>query len=338
MGQTMTDAQWQELIEGFLGFKRDNDGCSPRTIEAYSVVLTRLQQYLADRHPLQVDLDTLLVFTGPWLHKLGLGPRARSPYVACVRELYRWLEETRQINRSPAKNLPYPKASKLLPRTMSLESAQALMYAPDFTTFEGVRNAAMLALLMGCGLRVSGLVALNQEDLITITVENQRRFSLRVIEKGKKERRIPVPLEADMLLRVYLEHPQLAQINRVTQSGVHVLFVSTRNRRVAEHEYYGEARRFTTKGVWRMIQAYGKKLGLPADEMHPHAMRHLYGTELAESEVDLLVRQQLLGHASPSSTEIYTHLAARRLVSTIDKANPLSKMKTPVSDLLRKLK
>ena len=87
-----------------------------------------------------------------------------------------------------------------------------------------------------------------------------------------------------------------------------------------------------------MIGRYGRDQGIPEEQLHPHAMRHLFGTELAESEIDLLVRQQLLGHQDPKSTRIYDHTAIRRLVRQVDRGNPLGKMRTPTSDILKRLK
>lgn len=86
-----------------------------------------------------------------------------------------------------------------------------------------------------------------------------------------------------------------------------------------------------------MVLRHGRRAGVPEDQLHPHAVRHLYGTELAEDDVDLLIRQQLLGHADPKSTEVYTHLAARKLTSSVDRANPLAKIKSPMSQLLQEL-
>jgi integrase/recombinase XerD len=334
---TLQDFEWQALLDGFLAFKQHSDGCRPRTIEAYGDVLGRLRIYFADRNPLAANEDELLAFSGPYLHKLGLGPASRTPYVACIREFYAWLERSGKITKTPAKHVPYPKKDRPLPRSMTLTSAEKLMWAPDFNTFEGVRDSAMLTLLIGCGLRVSGLIRLDQEDLIAIDLDKAPRLALKVVEKGGKERRIPIPREAELLLRIYLEHEELSKIDRLTGRR-HVLFVSTHNRRVPNHEYHGEARRLSSKAVWNMIQKYGKKAGIPQEELHPHAMRHLFGTELAEGDVDLLVRQQLMGHSSPKSTEVYTHLAARKLIKVIDNANPLAKIKSPVSELLGRIK
>ena len=103
------------------------------------------------------------------------------------------------------------------------------------------------------------------------------------------------------------------------------------------HEYHGEQRRIAPRSIHDMIQTYGRRLQLPADQLHPHALRHLFGTELAESDMDLIKSQALLGHADPKTSAIYMRLAMRKLAKVVDVASPLRKIKTPVTDLARHL-
>ena len=220
---------------------------------------------------------------------------------------------------------------------MSLASAERLMWCPDFSTFKGVRDAAILSLLIGCGQRIAGLCSLNQSALIHTEHNGKVRMVIKTREKGEKERLIPVPREAEIVLRLYLEHPDLKPIDRTLPDGDQVLFVSLTNRNVPAHEYIGEARRLADRSIRDMIKDYGEKAGIPTDQLHPHAMRHLFGTELAEDDVDLLLRQELMGHEDPKHTKIYTHLAMRKKITEADRAGPLSKIKTPVSDLLAQL-
>ena len=221
---------------------------------------------------------------------------------------------------------------------MNLDHAERIMWSPNFATFEGVRDAAMLALLIGCGLRVSGLCGLNQSNIVPIEVEGAHRLAVKTREKGNKERLIPIPIEADLLLRAYMAHPDLEEIPRELKNGDRVLFVTTRNRKCPAHEYYGEKRRFGRQGVNVMILRHGKRAQIPTDQLHPHALRHLFGAELAEDDVDILLRQLLLDHATADSAAIYSHLAIRKLTRTTDKANPLAKMRTPASQLLEQLR
>lgn len=325
-----------EASAAFLEWKEINQNRSARTVQVYGLALRRLGEFLAGRDYLAASEDDLLLFTGKWLYDQGLrDPLSRRTHVAAVREFYRWLKGRGAIKASPAEMVPHPRVGRRLPQVMALGHAEQLMWAPDFSTLMGVRDAAMMALLMGCGLRVSGLVGLNESNVVPMVIEGRPRLMLRTREKGDKDRQLPIPYQADLLLRVYLEHPELAAIDRTLESGDKVLFVSTRNRGVPDHEYRGEARRLRRKGVLRMVQAYAAKVGIPASVAHPHALRHMFGTELAEDDVPTVTAARLMGHDDAKNTAIYQHLATRKLTRVIDKSNPLAKMKTPVGDLLR---
>jgi site-specific recombinase XerD len=327
-----------ELIESFLEFKRLNAGRSDRTLHVYRLALTRLAEYFGTADLMEISQDELLAFTGPYLHKIGLrDPVSRRPHMAAVRGFYSWLASSKRIRSNPAENLPYPKKGRRIPRVMTLASAAKLMWEPDFNTFEGVRDGAILALLAGCGLRVTGLIRLNDSNIIHDEIDGKARLLIKVLEKGDKQRKLPIPPEADLLLRLYLDHADLKQIDRRLPNGDQVLFVSLMNRRISPDNYHGEQRRLSRKAVLQMIKKYGKRCGISEDQIHPHAMRHLFGTELAEEGVDLIARQRLMGHEDAKSTEIYDHLAMRKLTREADRANPLAKIKTPVSDLLKRL-
>ena len=327
-----------ELIESWLDFKRHNDGCGGRTIQVYRLALHRLVEYFDKRDPLQATHDDLILFTGIWLHKNGLkDPVSRHTHIAAVRGFYAWAIDNKHVATNAAAGVPYPRSGRKIPRVMSLANAEKLMWAPDFGTFEGVRDGAMLALLIGCGLRASGLVNLNQGHLIQDEIDGQVRMMLKVREKGDKERKLPIPAEADLMLRLYLEHPDLKEIDRTLPDGDRVLFVSVRNRTIPEHEYIGEKRRLNRRAVNNMMVRYGQAIGIPDAQLHPHALRHLYGTELTEGDVSLTVTQRLMGHEDPKSTQIYTHIAMRKLTREVDRANPMAKMRTPVTELLKQL-
>lgn len=332
-----------QAVDGWLQYLEANRGRKERTIEVYSLALTRLRKFLEHdgRSLVDANAQELETFTGIWLHKLGVVARSRKPYISAVKGFYAWLRKQGHIRTNPAQELMHPIAGRTLPVLMELTNAERLMWAPDLGTFIGIRDAAMLSLMIGCGLRVGGLVNLNENNLRTVKIDNAQRMVLRVLEKGNKERMIPVPREAEMLLRVYLGHEELADIDRdiVNARGQpdKVLFVSVRSTRLDESEHRGEKRRLTRKAVHDMVQRYGKRLGIPKGELHPHAMRHLFGTELIEENVTTLAVQDLMGHADPRSTEIYVHLAVRRKAGLIDKHGPLGRINTPVRDLLKRL-
>lgn len=334
----MTD---QDAIDGFMTHLAATKGRRPRTIEAYRMALAKLCEFMAGKPLLQATGAELEAFTGLWLHKRGVVARSRKPYVSAVKGFYAWACLRGQLASSPATELQHPKLGKPLPDALSLASAEKLMWAPDLNTFKGIRDASILALMIGCGMRVSGLVDLNEGDLRNTEIGGRVRLSVRVTEKGEKDRILPVPREAEMLLRIYLDHERLKAYERDVQDRAgrpdRVLFVNSRNTAVPAHEYRGEAVRLSRQAVWRMIQRYGEAVGVPAAERHPHAFRHLFGTELAEDAVDLIMRQELMGHADPKSTAIYDAMSVKRKTKVMDSSGPLAKLSSPVSELLKRL-
>lgn len=327
-----------DLIFEFSEFKQLNQGRSVRTVERYGLALRRLAKFLGDRSLLSATSDDLTLFSGKWLFDQGVrDPVTRKPAIAAVREFFKWAHLRGYIADDPGRAVPHPKFGRRLPRVMSLAQAQALMFVPDYSTFEGLRDATMIALLLGCGLRVSGLVGMNESNVIPATIAGRPRLVIRTREKGDKERQQPIPEQADLLLRLYLDHPLLKTIDRALPDGDLVLFISTKNSHCPKHEWHGEKRRINRHSVHRIVERYGKRAGLPADVTHPHAMRHLFGTELAEDDVPSNTAANLMGHADPKTTAIYQSLAMRKLTQTVDKSNPLGKITTPVSSLLAQL-
>jgi len=326
-----------ELIDRFLIFK-ESAGMSPATIDKYRRYLVMLDAWLGDMSIDKAKRPALEEFTGPYAHKeLNLTPTARKPLIAALRGFYGWLEREQIVRKSPAADIVYPKAGRKLPVAMQLSNAEKLLMQPDLSTFKGVRDAAMLSILIGCGPRISGIRALNDSSLVWYGGDGGLELAIMFTEKGNRQRLVPAHPDTMWMIRAYLGHEELEGIDRTLPDGDSVLFVSTRNRFIPEHEYFGEARRISIRGIADMIKHYGEQEGIPAKELHAHALRHLFGTELAESDVDILIRQALLGHADPRTTEIYSHLAMRKLTKASRKASPLSKIHTPVSGLAEKM-
>ncbi len=329
------------LIDAWMTFMELSKGRSVRTIEAYRAALIRLQEFLGSKPLAEADGAELEMFCGMWLHKQGVVARSRKPYISAVKGFYAWLQANGHARKDAASELVHPMTGQPLPRALTLANAEKLMWAPDMSTFTGIRDATIMSMLIGCGLRVSGLTGLNESNLQAVEMEGRARLTLRTVEKGGKERIMPVPREAEALLRVYLGHEELAKVDRsfIGKGGRtdKVLFVSVRSTMLPAHEHIGEKRRLTRRAIWDLIRRHGKKAGVPIDELHPHAMRHLFGTELQEEDTPTLTMQELMGHADPKSTSIYTQLAMRKKMATVDRAAPLSKMRTPVSELLKRL-
>lgn len=328
-----------ELIEAWLRFKQHNQGKAEGTVTKYRGYLIRLEAFLSARgvELLCADQAILEEFTGIHAHKEGLSPRSRRTIVAAVKGFYAWACRACLRADDPAAGIPYPIAGRRLPTPLESKNAQALLHQPDLDTFEGVRDCAILMTLIGCGLRSSGLVGLNESSLQLVDVKGVEWLVLRVVEKGKRERLVPAPHDVKYILHAYLGHKDLSAIDRTLPSGDRVLFVSTMNRAIPPQDYYGEQRRISKRSIHDMIRKYGQRAGIPDSQLHAHAMRHLYGTELAENDVDLIKRQALLGHEDPKTTEIYTHLAMRKLTQIVDAANPFRNIRTPLTDLVQEL-
>ena len=272
-------------------------------------------------------------------HKeMALTPTSRKPLIAAVRTFYAWMTMRGFISTDPAARITYPKAGRALPVAMQLSSAEKILMQPDLDTFIGVRDLAILSVLTGCGPRVSGLCRLNESSLIFYEDDGIEHLAIRFSEKGKKERIVPAPMETLLALRAYLGHEELERIDRNLADGDKVLFVSVGNRNVLPCDYCGESRRLRARAIDCMIKQYGKAAGIPRDQLSAHSFRHLFGAEMAEDEVNTLIMQSLLGHADPKTTEIYSHLAMRKLRSVVTRSNPLGKINTPVSGLKRALR
>ncbi len=326
-----------ELIDAWLDWKLCSQGRAEGTVNKYRLYLLRLVAFLAARNAslMRASFDDLRVFTGEHAHKdLKLTARTRRPLVACVRGFYGWLNNNGLRSDFPAARLEYPRSGRTLPTTMMIADAEKILMQPDLDTFAGVRDAALLATLFGTGLRMAGLVGLNESSLCFYRDDFGRdRLAIKVKEKGDHERLVPAPDDVMFLIRAYLGHPELKCIDRVLGDGDRVLFVSVRNRSIPDHDYYGEARRISSRSVDDMIKKYGRAAGVSEKRLHAHAARHMYGTEMAEDDVDIITRQKLMGHADVNTLAIYTQLALRRLSKVVDKSNPLAKIRTPVSGI-----
>ncbi|HAS8485742.1 TPA: tyrosine-type recombinase/integrase [Vibrio vulnificus] len=324
-------------IDQFLTWKRDSENCSAKTVRKYRGLLEQLKKFVDGQFD-KVELKDLEQFSGGWLHRAGYSAASRKVAVAAIRGFYSFLAKRRLVAKNPAADLVYPKIGRRLPRFMGLKSAEALLFQPELTSLSGVRDSAMLSLLIGCGFRVAGVCGLNESQLIWYQYGEVERLAIRTMEKGERERLVPVPLEAMLLVQAYLGHPDLKHVDRLLDDGDQVLFVNLRNRHVPEWEHRGELRRLSTRAVDRMIKKYAIAAGVPEDQAHAHALRHLFGTELAESDSSTLQIQALMGHADPKTSEIYTHISMRKMTNVLDKGNPLGKIDTPVTAILKELK
>lgn len=348
-GNAYTHPAVREFVtaaEAWLAWLLHNGGRAVATIEKYRGHLERFATWHdappeAERlapsgsAPLRATAADLERFAGIYAHSLRIGPRARRPIVSTLRGFFAW-HASRSGYSNPAQALQQPKFGSSLPMAMPLQAAERLIMAPDLGTFAGLRDAAMLAMLLGGGFRVSGLCGLNESSLLWhVDGDGLDRLSVRVTEKGGRERMVPVANEAAMLLRAYLGHDELSVIPRQLQGGDAVVFVTVRNRAIPACDYHGEARRMTRRAVLAIVKRHAEAAGIEPRYAHPHALRHLYGAEFAEDDAPLLQHQVLMGQSDAKSTAIYAHIAQRKLRTLVDQSNPLAKMRAPLLDSLR---
>ena len=325
----MPGTNFAEAIIAWSAWLESTKGRRPSTVVKYARQLQRFEAYCLESglDPWTVSFEDLERYTGLFAH--GLKPQTRRTIVSAIKSFYGWADKKNLVDRSPADRVEYPSIGRRLPRQMQIHNAEKLLMQPDIQTFVGLRDAAMLATLMGCGMRISGLVRMNRGHLLW---QADDRLIILIKEKGERERYNPAPVEASVLIRAYMASPELLEMDLSLPNNDEVLWATVNNRTVKPENYHGEERRISPRSVDKMIKRYGSRAGIPKDELHPHAARHLFGTAMAEASVDLLERQTLMGHEDSKSTEIYTHLATGLLQRAIDKGNPLRSMDI---DLLR---
>ncbi len=233
------------------------------------------------------------------LSTAGLSKRTIARRLSCVRSFFRYLCREGALDTSPAAAIPTPRLDKKLPSFLDEGQMLRLLEAPDAKTWQGLRDRAILETFYSTGMRVSELVGLNREDIdefSDVTV---------VRGKGKKERLCPIGAPAMKSIQRYLEaRPKNSELK-----DPRAVFVSQKKTRL------------TTRQVDRLLVRYVRQAGLPPS-IHPHSLRHTFATHLLDRGADLRSVQELLGHASLSTTQIYTHVTPQRLKKVYDAAHP----------------
>jgi integrase/recombinase XerC len=284
---------------------------SPHTVAAYRRDLEALGAFAEERLGRAAAIaDVDLALLRAWLGELA---RARKPVtvarkVASARALFRWLQRTRRTRTDPAAALAVPKRVPRLPTFLDAESMAEVIEQPAPGDAESVRDRAILETLYATGVRVSELCALNLDRL---SIEERGFATARVLGKGRKERLVPLgsraleALEAWMARREELLSPEASADARLA------LFLSRRGRRI------------TARTVQRIVRRWGLRGGGRPD-LHPHALRHSCATHLLDGGADLRSIQEMLGHASLSVTQRYTHTSIEGLLRVYDRAHPLA--------------
>jgi integrase/recombinase XerC len=236
------------------------------------------------------------------LHAKGLSPRTLALTLSAWRGWFRWLARHRGWPANPVLGIRAPKAARPLPKALSVEAAQRLLEGPPENDVVSTRDAAMFELLYSSGLRVGELVALDLND-------DPAQGEVTVTGKGSKTRTVPVGMKAREALKAWTR--VRAQLAAPEEKA---LFVGARGKRIAPGI------------VASRLGAWARRRGL-AEHVHPHMLRHSFATHVLQSSQDLRAVQELLGHASISTTQVYTHLDFQALAKVYDAAHPRAKKK-----------
>ena len=285
-------------LEGFLALLAARR--SPRTVDAYRRDLGRLAEHL-DRPLGAATVEELEEYTAG-LRADGLSPATIARRTAAARSFFRHLQLMGTRTDNPAAAVALPRRTRTLPRTLSPGEAERLIAAANGVAPRALRDRALVELLYGAGLRVSEAVGLEKNG-----VDLDDRL-VRVIGKGDKERVVPVGRQAVEALRRYLARgrPYLDRRHRPE------LFLNARGGPL------------TRSGAFLVLRRLAAVAGLEPDRVHPHLLRHSFATHLLEGGADLRVIQELLGHSSLSTTQVYSHVDGRRLRKVYDRAHPRS--------------
>lgn len=296
------DETMQDAIDEYLHFIKVERGLSANTQENYRRDLVKYQHYLESIGITEwSEVDRFVIMN--FLKVLRDEDKASSSIVrmmSTLRQFHLFLRQENLTQDNPMQHIDSPKRKEHLPDTLTLKEVETLIETPDVNTPLGLRNRAILETMYATGLRVSELIALKKDDLhLSIGL-------IQTIGKGNKERVIPIgDIAAEWLNRYFAEsRPEL-----IRQRDVPEVFVN----------FHGQ--KLTRQGIWKNIKAIVKEAGIDKD-VTPHTLRHSFATHLLENGADLRMVQELLGHSSISTTQIYTHVTKKRVSEVYQKYFP----------------
>ncbi|MCL2807304.1 MAG: tyrosine recombinase [Coriobacteriia bacterium] len=296
-------------LKEYLQYMRVEKGASPATLEAYQRDLNRFICEMDQAAPANsLSYQGILSYLS-LLVDLGLAPASLKRNVAAIKSFCGFLVRDGLATNNAAENLKIPKVPAHLPSALSIEQIGELLDQAFDLTPRGLRDKAVLELLYGCGMRVSELVGL---DLAECDLNGGL---IRVFGKGSKERLVPLEGAAARALSTYLSEARgmLHTKQATAPPEGSAVFLNARGRRLSRH------------GVYDLVVDYGERVGLA--NLHPHSLRHSYATHLLEGGCDLRSIQQLLGHASISTTQVYTHVGRTHLREEYLTCHPRAKLK-----------
>jgi integrase/recombinase XerC len=307
----------EHATDDFLRHLRERNA-SPHTIKAYTGDLDVFAAYIGKRDWKTIDHIAIRGFLSH-LYDKGLSKTSVARALAAVRSLYRWLAQEGVVEQNPAKLVSTPRLAKKLPRVPTIEEMNSMLDGkmPEAASFPE-RDRLLFELLYGCGIRNSELVGINLED---ISLSNQ---AILIRGKGKKERYVPFGGSALQALSVYLPWRQqlLATLRNAPKKTIPAK--STPAKFMPALLVNQRGGRLTTRSVGRIVKRIAVAKGL-SPEVHPHTLRHAFGTHMLEEGADLRAIQELLGHERLATTQRYTQLSVKHVMNVYDQTHPRAK-------------
>jgi len=295
----------EDNITAFIRFLEGEQNASSETIRNYRSDLRQLLSFLRSTDAVSRSISAEHVTADDirgylhWLDRKGEKASSLARKLASIRSFYRFLMREDTVSKNPADDIRSPKLPKPLPRVLTKDDASALMDFPDGRSPLSLRDRALLETLYSTGARVSEVVGINLGDL------DQTEAFVRLRGKGRKERIVPI---GEVAIRAIGDYRDSLPVTAVRGGLSAPLFLNHREQRI------------TTRSVARIVAQYSARLSGGA--ISPHALRHSYATHLLDEGADLRSIQEMLGHASLTTTQKYTHLASDQLAAIYDRAHP----------------
>jgi integrase/recombinase XerD len=291
-----------QCVDLYINYLIVEKGLSKKTVEAYACDLNAYVAFLQHHHISDIGQgDTAVIFRYLIeLRKTGRAARTRARHLVSLRGFYQYLLQSKLIDSNPAKLVDLPKSGLRLPEVLNIAHIERLLAQPDSTRPTGLRDAAMLESMYAAGLRVSELVNLEMSAV------NLEAGFVRVLGKGNKTRIVPIGRKAIEKIDCYLGKGRSALLK---QHSSRFLFVARAGKPM------------TRQGFWKLLKRYAAEAGIP-QRVTPHSLRHSFASHLLEGGADLRAVQEMLGHVDIATTQIYTHVAQKRLIEIHKKYHP----------------
>jgi integrase/recombinase XerD len=295
---------WEVYKKGFLVHLQLEKSLSMNTIQAYGLDLEKLIQFIEikgqKKGPDQITLQDLQEYI-KWIAELGMSERSQARIISGIKSFYKYCLQEEITKKDPTELLSSPKLKRALPDTLTFEEIESIIHQIDLSKPEGMRNKAMLETLYSCGMRVSEIINLKKSNLYLDI------GFVRVIGKGDKERLIPIGTAAVKYLQIYLQEVRVHIA--ISKGAEDIVFLNRRGSKLSRVM------------VFYIIKELVQKANIQKN-ISPHTFRHSFATHLVEGGADLRAVQEMLGHESITTTEIYTHLDRNFLRETLKKFHP----------------